>query len=176
MEKQDRVAELKELEDIFTALEEDRRNLQNLLQEKNEENEMKLRAMERESVHLRVELESEMRDREEALERKREMRDREEALERKWAEERAIVRRKEALEREMRDREEALERKWVQERVAWEREMREREEALLCTFMSVVVCKDKVMKDLRIQMDRPVRQAFCVSGHQILPVALRRHF
>ena len=127
-------------------------------------------------VHERVELESEMRDREEALERKREMRDREEALERKWAEERAIVRRKEALEREMRDREEALERKWVQERVAWEREMREREEALLCTFMSVVVCKDKVMKDLRIQMDRPVRQAFCVSGHQILPIALRRHF
>ena len=63
MEKQDRVAELKELEDIFTALEEDRRILQNLLQEKNEENEMKLRAMEREMVHERVELESEMRDR-----------------------------------------------------------------------------------------------------------------
>ena len=79
-------------------------------------------------------------------------------------------------EREMqeREREEALER--VQERVEWEREMQEREEALLCTFISVVVCKDKVMKDLRIQMDRPVRQAFCVSGHQILPVALRRHF
>ena len=134
MEKEARVAELKELEDIFTALEEDRRILQNLLQEKNEENEMKLRAMERESVHLRVELESEMRDREEALERKREMRDREEALERKWAEERAIVRRKEALarervqEREMRDKEKALERERVQERVAWEREMREREE------------------------------------------------
>ena len=182
MEKQDRVAELKELEDIFTALEEDRRILQNLLQEKNEENEMKLRAMEREMVHERVELESEMRDREEALERKREMRDREEALERKWAEERAIVRRKEALarervqEREMRDKKEALERERVQERVAWEREMREREEALLCTFMSVVVCKDKVMKDLRIQMDRPVRQAFCVSGHQILPIALTKHF
>ena len=124
MEKEARVAELKELEDIFTALEEDRRNLQNLLQEKNEENAMKLRAMERESVHLRVELESEMRDREEALERKREMRDREEALERKWAEERAIVRRKEALdrervqEREMRDRKEALERERERESLA----------------------------------------------------------
>ena len=113
IEKEDRVAELKELEDIFTALEEDRRNLQNLLQEQKEDYEMELRALERERV---------------------------------------------------------------QERVAWEREMREREEALLCTFISVVVCKDKVMKDLRIQMDRPVRQAFCVSGHQILPVALRRHF
>ena len=98
------------------------------------------------------------------------MGDREEALERERVQERV------AWEREMQEREEALKRERVQERVEWEREMREREEALLCTFISAVVCKDKVMKDLRIQMDRPVRQAFCVSGHQILPVALRRHF
>ena len=48
MEKQDRVAELKELLDYFTALEENRRNLQNLLQEQKEEYEMELRALERE--------------------------------------------------------------------------------------------------------------------------------
>ena len=49
----------------FTALEEDRRNLQNLLQEQKEDYEMELRALER--VQERVERERQRWDREEAL-------------------------------------------------------------------------------------------------------------
>ena len=67
METENRPAELKELEDYFTALEEDRRNLQNLLEEQKEMYETERRTMERERVHERVEWEREMQEREEAL-------------------------------------------------------------------------------------------------------------
>ena len=50
MDNEDRASELK---DYFTALEENRRNMQNLLQEQKEEYEMELRALERESVQER---------------------------------------------------------------------------------------------------------------------------
>ncbi|XP_062396222.1 uncharacterized protein KIAA2012-like [Sardina pilchardus] len=60
-------SDLKELEQYFTALEESRRNLQELLQNQEEQHAMELRALERERVQERAEWERERVEREEAL-------------------------------------------------------------------------------------------------------------
>lgn len=65
--QKDRASELRELEDYFNVLEEDRRNLQHLLQEQKEDQEMELRALERRQIQERMEWETLMREREEAL-------------------------------------------------------------------------------------------------------------
>ncbi|XP_062376414.1 calmodulin-regulated spectrin-associated protein 1-B-like [Sardina pilchardus] len=43
----------------------------------------------------------------------------------------------------------ALEREAIQERLEWERQMRKREEALHSAFMSVVISRQKMLKDLK---------------------------
>ncbi|XP_062396223.1 M protein, serotype 2.1-like [Sardina pilchardus] len=60
-------SDLKELEQYFTALEESRRNLQELLQDQEEQHAMELRALEREREQERAEWERERVEREEAL-------------------------------------------------------------------------------------------------------------
>ncbi|KAL2082625.1 hypothetical protein ACEWY4_022443 [Coilia grayii] len=63
----DRSTDVKELEEYFTALEQDRRNLQQLLLDQKEEHEMEMRALEREREQERLEWEREWREKEEAL-------------------------------------------------------------------------------------------------------------
>ncbi|KAG5265766.1 hypothetical protein AALO_G00246150 [Alosa alosa] len=67
MEREDRVSDLRELERYFIALEKDRNNLQNLLQEQREEHTMTLAALEREMIQERMVWDRQMREREEAL-------------------------------------------------------------------------------------------------------------
>lgn len=67
VEQMIRTSELKKLEDYFNVLEGDRRNLQHLLQEQKEDHEMALRALERQRIQERLEWETLMREREEAL-------------------------------------------------------------------------------------------------------------
>ncbi|XP_041928616.1 UPF0329 protein ECU05_1680/ECU11_0050-like isoform X3 [Alosa sapidissima] len=59
--------EVKELLGYFTALEGDRRNLQNLLRERREEYKMQLKALERERIQEQVERDRQMKESEETL-------------------------------------------------------------------------------------------------------------
>ncbi|XP_048084415.1 caldesmon-like isoform X2 [Alosa alosa] len=59
--------EVKELLGYFTALEGDRRNLQNLLRERREEYKMQMKALERERIQEQVERERQMKESEETL-------------------------------------------------------------------------------------------------------------
>lgn len=67
MMEDDRASELRELEEYFNLLEEDRRRLQNLLQDQSEVHAMALKALERERIQEREEWEKVMQEREEAL-------------------------------------------------------------------------------------------------------------
>lgn len=65
--EEDRASELRELEGYFNVLEEDRRRLQNQLQEQKEVHVLALKALERERIQEREEWEKVMQEREEAL-------------------------------------------------------------------------------------------------------------
>ncbi|KAL2098185.1 hypothetical protein ACEWY4_007392 [Coilia grayii] len=65
--QEDRSTDVKELEEYFTALEQDRRHLQQLLLDQKEEHQMEMRALEREWEQERLEWERQWREKEEVL-------------------------------------------------------------------------------------------------------------